>query len=504
MQEQSHRRSVRGRVGRVLCGLALVCAVLGCSGAGQAPATVVAPPAPVVAAVNPPAYPSPPPALPTLFDDLQRRSFDYFWETANPANGLVPDRWPNPPFASIAAVGFALTAYPIGVERGYVSRAQARERTLNTVRFFRDAVQGPQASGTTGYKGFFYHFLDMRTGQRFGKTELSTVDTSLLLAGMLFAQSFFDGADAQEREIRSAVDAIMARVDWVWAQQARPPKVSMGWLPESGYIISDWVGYNESTLVMLMALASPQALPSASWRQLTATFEPYWLRTQGYQYLSFQALFAHQFTHLWVDFRGIQDDYMRAKGIDYFENSRRATYAQRDYAVANPMGWKGYDATNWGLSASDGPQHIQTLDYAGRKSQFRDYFSRGIGPPEPFDDGTIAPSAAASSLPFAPELVVPTVQAMHQRYGATVYGRYGFLEAFNPSFVDTTVKLSNGRMEPGFGWVDTDYLGLDIGPILIMTENYRSDFVWRVMRQNPHLRRALTSAGFSGGWLGAP
>ena len=444
----------------------------------------------------------PAPALPALLDDVQKRSFDFFWDTTNPANGLAPDRWPNPPFASIAAVGFALTAYPVGVERGFITREQARARTLATARFFRDAPQGPEASGKAGHKGFFYHFLDLKTGARIAGTELSTVDTSLLLAGLMFSQSYFDGADAQEVEIRAAVDTIAGRVDWAWAQQNHAPLVSMGWLPESGFIPADWSGYNEAMLVVLMGMASPtQPLSAKAWSALTASYDSNWSRTQGYDYLSFQALFAHQFTHLWVDFRGIQDAYIRGRGIDYFENSRRATYAQRAYAVANPLHCKGYGANVWGISASDGPGDFKLTDYAGQVLQFKDYFSRGVGAPNPFDDCTIAPSAAASSLPFAPEIVIPAVQALQQQYGDTVYAKYGFLEAFNPSFVDAQAKLSNGRVVPGFGWVDTDYLGIDQGPIVAMIENYRSDFVWRTMRKNANLRRALLNAGFSGGWL---
>jgi hypothetical protein len=445
---------------------------------------------------------APAPPLPALFDDLQKSTFNFFWDTANPLNGMVPDRWPNPPFASIASVGFALTAYPVGVERGLITRAQARERTLATVRFFRDAPQGPDATGKAGYKGFFYHFLDMNTGARFDKTELSTVDTSLLLAGLLFSQSYFDGADAQEAEIRAGVDTIAGRVDWAWVQRNHAPKVSMGWLPESGYINADWAGYNESMLVVLMGLAShTQPLPASAWTDLTATYDADWSRTQGYDYLSFQALFAHQFTHLWVDFRGIQDAYIKGRGIDYFENSRRATYAQRAYAIANPLHCKGYGANIWGISASDGPGNVKVIDYAGQQRQFKDYFSRGVGLPNPFDDCTIAPSATTSSLPFAPELVIPAVQEMQQTYGATLNAQYGFLEAFNPSYVDTRTTLSNGRVVPGFGWVDTAYVGIDQGPIVGMIENYRSDFVWRTMRKNANLRRALLSAGFSGGWL---
>jgi hypothetical protein len=460
-------------------------------------------PGPTTALLPPPLSAVKPP-LPALFDDLQKRSFDFFWETANPANGLVPDRWPNPPFASIASVGFALTAYGVGVENGFITRAQARARTLATVRFFRDAPQGPQAAGRAGYKGFFYHFLDLNTGARFGGTELSTVDTSLLLAGMLFAQSYFDGTDAEEAEIRAAVDTIAGRVDWGWAQQNHPPRVTMGWHPESGFIDADWGGYNEAMLVVLMGMASPtKPLDASAWINLTATYDSSWSRTQGYDYLSFQAMFAHQYTHVWVDFRGIQDAYVKARGIDYFENSRRATYAQHDYAVINPMRFKGYSGTVWGITASDGPGDLRVVDYAGEQRQFKDYFSRGVGAPNPFDDGTIAPTAAASSLPFAPELVIPAVQDMQQKYGSTIYGKYGFLDAFNLSFVDTQDKLSNGRVVPGFGWVDSDFLGIDQGPIVAMIENYRSDLVWRTMRKNTSLRRALVNAGFTGGWLGA-
>ncbi len=416
----------------------------------------------------------------------------------------MPDRWPNPPFASITSVGFALTAYGIGVERGYITREQARARTLATVRFFRDTPQGPDATGKAGYKGFFYHFLDMNSGARYGRVELSTVDTALLLSGMLFSQSYFDQSTADEAEIRAAVDTIAGRVDWAWAQQSHPPLVTLGWHPETGYILSDWSQYNEAMLVVLIGLASPtQPLAPSAWTALTATYDQSWRRTQGYDYLSFQSMFIHQFTHVWFDFRGIQDAYSKTKGIDYFENSRRATYAQRAYAIINPMRWNGYGENIWGISASDGPGDVKVQDFSGEMRQFKDYFARGVGWPDPFDDGTITPTAAAGSLPFAPELVIPAVQAMKQKYGAIIYGQYGFLDAFNPSFVNTKVKLSNGRTVPDFGWVATDYLGLDQGPIVTMIENYRSDLVWSVMRKNPHLRRALRSAGFSGGWLEA-
>jgi hypothetical protein len=473
--------------------LALVigaCAALGTPGKTQ----------PVVALL-PPAITHP--ALPPLLDDIERRSFDFFWETANPANGLVPDRFPRPGApASIAAVGFALTAYPIGAERGYITRPQARQRTLATVRFFRDALQGPRAGGTTGYKGFFYHFLDMKTGVRQRTSELSTLDTAFLLAGMLYAQSYFDGADADETEIRQAVDTIYARVEWPWFQ-VRAPLIAMGWHPESGFIDYDYQGYGEAMILYLLALGSPEhpVTPSA-WTAWTRTYKKNWGSFQGYEHLGFEPLFGHQFSHTWVDFRGLQDAYMREHGLDYFENSRRAAYSQRAYAIANPGGWIGYGANTWGLTACDGPGHVVVADATGRMRSFRDYYARGAGLTDyAFDDGTIAPTAAASSIAFAPEIAIPAVEEMHRRYGPQIYGRYGFMDSFNPSFTATGVKLSDGQVLPGFGWVGTDYLGIDQGEIVAMIANYRNELVWKVTRKNPYLRRGLERAGFSGGWL---
>jgi hypothetical protein len=473
--------------------LALVigaCATLGTPGKTQ----------PVVALL-PPAITHP--ALPPLLDDIERRSFDFFWETANPANGLVPDRFPRPGApASIAAVGFALTAYPIGAERGYITRPQARQRTLATVRFFRDAPQGPRAGGTTGYKGFFYHFLDMKTGVRQRTSELSTLDTAFLLAGMLYAQSYFDGADADETEIRQAVDTIYARVEWPWFQ-VRAPLIAMGWHPESGFIDYDYQGYGEAMILYLLALGSPEhpVTPSA-WTAWTRTYKKNWGSFQGYEHLGFEPLFGHQFSHTWVDFRGLQDAYMREHGLDYFENSRRAAYSQRAYAIANPGGWIGYGANMWGLTACDGPGRVDVADATGRMRSFRDYYARGAGLTDyAFDDGTIAPTAAASSIAFAPEIAIPAVEEMHRRYGPQIYGRYGFMDSFNPSFTATGVKLSDGQVLPGFGWVGTDYLGIDQGEIVAMIANYRNELVWKVTRKNPYLRRGLERAGFSGGWL---
>ena len=449
-------------------------------------------PAPVAIAVEHP-------VLPVLFDDIEKRTFDFFWKTANPANGLVPDRYPSKSFSSIAAVGFGLTAYPIGVERGYITRAQARRRVLTTVRFFRDAPQGIQRDGTIGYKGFFYHFLDMRTGLRSHHSELSTVDTSLLLVGMLFCQSYFDSSDADETEIRSAVDAIYARVDWTWAQ-ARPPAIANGWRPEKGFIVWDWRGYNEGMLVYLLALGSPtHPVGEDAWAAWSSTYDSHWHNIEGWMQLAFAPLFGHQYSHVWVDFRGIRDAYMRRRGLDYFENSRRATLSQHAYAIENPLDWRGYGPNVWGLTASDGPKDM-VRKYNGRLRMFFTYSARGSVLQGARDDGTIAPTAVLGSLPFAPDIVIPAVLEMHRRYGQHIYSTYGFVDAFNPSF-DFPASLKQGRRYPGFGWADTDYLGIDQGPIIAMIENYRSDLIWRTMRNNPYLRRGLMRAGFSGGWL---
>ena len=465
---------------------ALLGLVAGCAGDQRSPPNPVTPPST---------------SLPPdeVIDDLMERTFLYFWETTNPANGLVPDRWPTPSFSSIAAVGFGLTAYGIGVERGYISREEARERTLATLRFFHTAPQGPDARGMTGHQGFFYHFIDMKTGQRFQDVELSTVDTTLLLGGVLFAQSYFDQDAPEEVEIRQLAEEIYGRVDWPWSQ-TRAPAISMGWKPESGFIDYDWLGYNEAMLVYILALGSPtHPIEPAGWDKWVEAYEGDWGVSYEQEHLRFPPLFGHQYSHVWIDFREIKDAYMRGKGIDYFENSRRATLAQRGYAIANPDGWKGYGEKVWGLTACDGPAGVQK-DYNGKRRTFRAYSARG---PHDNDDGTIAPTAAASSIPFAPEIAIPAVVEMRRLYGEHVYSRYGFLDAFNPSFEFTDVRLANGKVIPGFGWVGADYLGIDQGPILAMIENHKSELVWQVMRKNPHIRRGLERAGFTGGWLEA-
>ncbi|UYY57078.1 glucoamylase family protein [Sphingomonas sp. S2-65] len=442
-------------------------------------------------------------APPRLIDDVAERTFRFFWETTKPANGLAPDRWPSAGFCSIAAVGFALTAYPIGVERGWISREAAAQRTLATLRFFWNAPQGPAARGVTGYKGFFYHFIDMEQGLRFGVTELSSVDTCLLLGGILFAAEFFKGTGAEEHEIRDLANKIYNRVDWRW-MQARGSLVSMGWHPESGFIASDWKGYNEAMLVYVLGMGAPdpaRRLGTDAWHAWTATYPQSW-RGQGQgRHLAFGPHFGHQYSHTWIDFRGIRDAVMRAEGFDYFENSRRATYAQRAYAMRNPGGWKGYAADIWGLTACDGPLG-GTHKVNGKARQFRTYSARGPqGLPDEFDDGTLAPTAALGSIAFAPEIVVPCAEAMHARYGRRLYEKYGFFDSFNPTLAGAGLHVEKGIVDPELGWFDDEYLGIDQGPILAMIANHQRDFVWKHMRNSPAIRDGLLRAGFSGGWL---
>ena len=436
-----------------------------------------------------------------FLDTLQHSTFRFFWEQSDSVTGMAPDRWPTRSFVSVGAVGFALTAYPIGAERGWVTRSQAVERTARTLRWFWAARQDTVAQGATGYRGFFYHFLHPSSGTRFERVELSTMDTALLLAGALFCQSYFDRGNAAEAEVRALADSIYRRVDWRWAQ-VRPPTIALGWNPEGGHLPYDWRGYNETMLLHILALGSPtHSVGPETWRSFTSAYR--WGTYHGQEHLGFAPLFGHQYSQVWVDFRGIRDSVMRARDLDYFENSRRATLAQQAYAIENPSGWAGYGERMWGLTACDGPvEKALTID--GRERQFHTYWARGASFTEVHDDGTLSPTAAGGSIPFAPEIAIPALMAMRERYGSDVFGEYGFVDAFNPT-LRMAIPVQHGRVVPDVGWFDTDYLGIDQGPILAMAENHRSQLVWRTLRKNPHIVRGLRAAGFTGGWLdGAP
>lgn len=478
----TRRELLKGLAAASLAGCA------GCGGGGSSP-----PPSP------PPDLTLPALTAAELVPQLERRAFDFFWETAHADTGLVPDRWPNDWGSSIASVGFALTAYCIGVERGYVTRAQALSRALTTARFFRDAPMGPGATGVTGYKGFYYHFLSYPTGHRAGTCELSPIDTALLLAGLLHAQAFFDGADAGETELRAAVDTIYDRIDWKWMQQ-RGAAIALAWSPEGGFLPYDWIGNSEGALLYLLALGAPtNPLGADAWAAWTSKLDAWnQFRTEwGQTYLTFPPLFGHQFPQCFIDLRGVQDPYMKAKGLDYFENTRRATLAQRAYAIANPGRFTAYGADVWGLTACDGPAEVAKV-VNGTPRQFHAYSARGPGG---VDDGTIAPYAAGSSLPHAPEIVEPALVALHSRYGKAIWGKYGFF-AFNPTFSFPGASPTQGRLEPGFGWVNTDFLGIELGPLLAMIANAHGELVWARTRQHPAIKKGLLAAGFTGGWLG--
>jgi hypothetical protein len=443
--------------------------------------------------------PAPSRAEAAFLDTLQARTFRFFWDQCEPGTGLAPDRYPTISFASAAATGFALTAYPIGAERGFVTRDQARQRVLRTLRFLWQAPQGAEPEGRAGYHGFFYHFLNPASGDRFENVELSTVDTALLIMGALFCQSYFSGEEATEEEIRALADSLYLRAEWDWAS-VRPPTIGHGWTPEEGYLPYDWRGYNEAMIVYLLALGSPtHPVAPEAWQAWLSGYR--WGEFMGLQQIGFAPLFGHQFAAVWIDFRGIADAGLAARGIDYFENSRRATVSQYRYAQANPGLWRGYGPRLWGLTACDGPVNAE-FEIAGRLRRFATYWARGASFTEVSDDGTICPAAAGGSIAFAPELALPALMAMREDYGDHLFGAYGFFDALNPTF-QIDVPVQHGKVVPELGWFDTDYLGIDQGPMLAMVENFRSGMIWERMRGNAHLRRCLMSAGFSGGWLAA-
>lgn len=415
-----------------------------------------------------------------FLDSLQRRTFQYFINEINPENGQVKDRSTEGSPSSIAAVGFAIPAWAIGAERGWISGDYARELTLNCLRFFWQSEQSADALAT-GYKGFYYHFIDMKTGKRVWNCELSTVDTAWLIAGVRFASQYYHGDSPAEQEIRALADSLTSRLDWDFFTRPdsliHPQTVSMAWRPENGLSKLGWVGYNESIYLYILAAGTGYENAQNAYEKWLSFYKweaPY----PGMAHAIFPPLFGHQYSHMFIDFKGLADRYMREKGIDYFENSRRATLAQQQYAIDNPMGWTGYDSLIWGLTACDGPGP-QPND----SRNFRHYSARGASGKNhiEFDDGTIAPTAAGGSVPFAPEITIPALMAMKERYGDRgLWGKYGFLDSFNPTL----------------DWVNSDYLGIDQGPILIMIENYRSGLVWEYCMRDPVIQQGLSVLGF--------
>jgi len=392
-----------------------------------------------------------------MLDDVALRGFRYFWEQADPKTGLVPDRASadggaphqknTPGVASTASTGFGLTALCLGAERGWAPRAAAVERARTTLSFLLD--HAPQVHG------FFYHYLDARTGARDWNSEVSTIDTALLLGGVLTARQCF-GDDPQ---VRALATAIYERVDFPWMMKGTPPLLSMGWTPEKGFIPSRWDTYSEHMLLDLLAVGSPtHPIAASEWDNWSRAVVHY----GTYTYVAGDApLFIHQYSQAYVDFRGMKDGH----GIDYFQNSTTATLAQRQFFADMSKDVPTYSANVWGGTASDTETGYRAWGGPPRSAQ---------------DDGTVAPCAPGGSIMFTPEQSLDALVQMKKRWGAKVYGRYGFVDAFNPAD----------------GWVDDDVIGIDQGITLLSAENARDGAVWKQFMKNPEVARAMTEVGF--------
>lgn len=417
---------------------------------------------------------------------LQLTTLQYYLHESNPANGLIRDKTQQFAPASIAAVGLALASLPIIIERGVFSREFAPEIALKRLRFFRDAPHGPEPDAT-GYKGFYYHFLDMKSGRRVWNCELSTIDSAFLFAGMLACAAYFDADTPEEREIREIAKELFEKADWQWALNGSSA-LTHGWYPESGFIPHRWRGYDEALLLYILGLGSPTfPLPSESYDAYCSTYQ--WREIYGRELLYSGPLFTHQLSHLWIDFRGLQDNFMRDHKTDYFKNSRQATYIHQEYAIQNPHNFEGYGKYCWGITASDGPGWSKH-QVNGVEREFFNYIARGA--PDGPDDGTLSPWVVLASLPFAPEIVIPTINHMaHLNVG--VESRYGFKPSFNQTF-----KVNDS---PTGWWVTPYHFGVDQGPIILMIENYRSELIWNIMRRSPYIVTGLRRANFKGGWL---
>jgi hypothetical protein len=417
---------------------------------------------------------------------LQWTTVLYDLHETNPDNWLVRDKTDPAAPSSIAAVGMALATIPVIVKRGVIIRKFAAKIARRRLRSLLDLLQGP-GPDTAGHKGFFYHFLDIDTGRRVWNCELSTLDSAFLFAGALTCATYFDADTEDEAEIRRLADALYCRADWDWARDGGPT-LTHGWKPETGFLPHRYQGYDEGLLLYILGLGSPtHPLPAESYAAYCGSYQ--WKEIYGRELLYSGPLFTHQLSHLWVDFRGIRDAFMRQRGSDYFENSRQATFVQQEYAVRNPLEFEGYGEHCWGFTACDGPGWIKRV-VNGVERQFYDYIARGapFGP----DDGTVAPWVVVASLPFAPEIVIPTVRQF-ARLNLGMTDPYGFKPSFNQTFA---VEDS-----PTGWWVTPFHFGIDQGPVVLMVENYRSGLIWDIMRRCPYVVEGLRRAGFQGGWL---
>ena len=415
-----------------------------------------------------------------MLDSIQHKSFLFFLNEHHPQWGIVKDRAASWAPASIASTGFGIPAFAIGAEHKWITREKAAMITLNILRFFARSVQSADTNAT-GYKGFYYHFLRMTSGTREWKCELSSIDTGLLMMGVIFARNYYGLPNDVEKEIRELAAMLLSRMDWsIFEMPAGSPNkyaISMGWNPGKGAHNHAWTGYNEGLFLYMLAAGTGMKDVSKSYQEWLKSYR--WYTTwPEIPHVAFPPLFGHQFSQAFIDYRGLADPYMKEKGIDYFENSRRATYAQRRYAMANPHGWIGYDSLCWGVTASDGPS--EKYNFGDKK--FLGYAGRGASGPDYnyFDDGTIAPYGPISSLPFAPEIVLPVIKSLNEKYGSKLWGKYGYYDSFN-----LTAK-----------WVDDDFIGIDQGPMLIMIENFRTGLVWNHVMNDPVIQKGLNILGY--------
>ena len=420
---------------------------------------------------------------------LQQKTFSYFLKEDNDKTGLIADKTQPGSPASIAATGLGISCYVAGIERGFITREEAIKRTLTVLKFLHTSHQGTE-NDATGYKGFYYHFLDMKTGKRTWESELSTIDTAILLSGILTARYYFTGENKSEIEIRRYADELYARVDWQWALNGKDT-ISHGWKPESGFLKYRWnMKYSEAHLIYILALGSPTfPINPSGYKKWTSTFEL--KKLYDIECIYAGPLFIHQMSQIWLDFNGINDDLNREIGIDYFENSGRATQIQQQYAMENPLGFSHYGENAWGFTASDGPGPA-TRKVDGVKRKFYEYKARGapFGP----DDGTISPWAVVSSLPFLPDVVLSTMRhAITKLPDYENSHDYGFDACYNTTFLLDNTKSKN--------WVSEWQFGLDQGSLILMIENYKSGLIWEIIKRCPHINNGLQRAGFRGGWL---
>ena len=392
-----------------------------------------------------------------FLEDLERRSFRYFQEQTNPKTGLVLDRARTDGSthdeghlntASIAATGFGLTAWCIAAERGWVNKNEARAMVRTTLKFFAEQAKHEH--------GWFWHWMDWRNGERVWKSEVSSIDTALLLGGVLTARQYF----RSDKDIVRWATTIYERMDFPWMLNGDPYLLSHGLREESGFIKYRWDRYSENASLYLLAIGSPtHPIKPEAWY----AWKRDWIEYGGYKYLCHGApLFIHQYSHAWVDFRGRREN--RAPHVDYFENSVIATRAHRQFCLDLAKEFPGYTENIWGISASDSA---------------KGYVAWGGPPRHSHIDGTVVPCAAGGSLMFAPDITVPALREMKAKFGDRIYGRYGFVDAFNPNN----------------GWVNPDVIGIDVGITLLSAENARSGNVWRWFMRNTEIPRTLQAIG---------